>query len=257
MTLQVPAGFESRVSGPATTGERFTFRIGQEVIADFLEGDPDCPIVVGSVYNGTQNPPWTLLANQTQSGIKSQSSKGGSGFNEIRFEDKNGSEEIFIHAQKDMNTKVEHDETRTIGHDRTTTIQHDETVKITNNRSNTVGVNETISIGGSMSLTVGQDRTVKIGGSDSETVGTNKTVSIGASETHNTGGTRATMIGSADSLTAGGPIKITAPLVQINASVITLNAAMVKVAGVVQCTTVIASASVVSPSYTPGAGNMM
>lgn len=248
-------------------------RIGQEVIVDFLEGDPDCPIVVGSVYNGSNNPPWALPANQTQSGIKSQSSKGGGGSNEIRFEDKKSSEEIFIHAQKDMNTKVEHDETRvvgndrtattqhdetrTVGHDRTTTIQHDETVQIANNRSATVGVNETTSIGASMSLTVGQNRTTKVGGSDSETVGASKTVTIGASETHNTGAARSTTIGATDSLTAGGPINITAPMVTINASVITLNAAMVKVAGVVQCTSMIASAGVISPVYTPGAGNMI
>jgi type VI secretion system secreted protein VgrG len=248
-------------------------RIGQEVIIDFLEGDPDCPIIVGSVYNASQMPPWTLPDNKTQSGIKSQSSKGGGGSNELRFEDKKGSEEVFIHAQKDMNTKVEHDETRmigndrttktvhdetgTVGHDRTTTIQHDETAKIVNNRSTTVGANETTSIGSSMSLTVGQNCTKNVGSSDSETVGANKTVTIGGSETHNTGGARSTMIGSTESLNVGGPISITAPMVTINASVITLNAAMVKVAGVVQCTTVIASASVVSPSYTPGAGNMM
>lgn len=84
-------------------------RIGQEVVVDFLEGNPDRPLVVGSVYNADQMPPYTLPANMTQSGIKSRSSKGGGGdnFNEIRFEDKKGSEEIYIHAEKDLNEIIE------------------------------------------------------------------------------------------------------------------------------------------------------
>ena len=79
-------------------------RMGQEVIVAFEEGDPDRPIIVGSVYNAEQMPPYDLPANMTQSGIKSRSSKGGSpaNFNEIRFEDKKGSELIFVHAEKDQ-----------------------------------------------------------------------------------------------------------------------------------------------------------
>jgi type VI secretion system secreted protein VgrG len=104
-------------------------RIGQEVVVSFLEGDPDQPIIVGSVYNSNQMPPYTLPDNKTQSGIKSRSSLGGgaSNYNEIRFEDKMGSEQILVHAEKDMLTEVENDETRTVGHDRTTTIKNDET----------------------------------------------------------------------------------------------------------------------------------
>jgi type VI secretion system secreted protein VgrG len=107
-------------------------RIGQEVVVDFLEGDPDRPIIIGRVYNAEQTPPYGLPANQTQSGFKSRSSKGGGtdDFNEIRFEDKKGSEVITIHAQKNLDTTVENNETRQVGHDRTTTIQRHETKTI-------------------------------------------------------------------------------------------------------------------------------
>lgn len=104
-------------------------RIGQEVVVDFLEGDPDRPMITGRVYNADQMPPYTLPANQTQSGIKTRSSKGGGteNFNEIRFEDKKDSEMVTVHAEKDLDTSVEHDETRTVGHDRTVTITNNET----------------------------------------------------------------------------------------------------------------------------------
>jgi type VI secretion system secreted protein VgrG len=92
-------------------------RIGQEVIVSFLEGDPDRPIITGRVYNGMQKPPYALPANATQSGIKSRSSKGGNAktFNEIRFEDKSGSEELVIHAEKDFKVDVENDATWRVG----------------------------------------------------------------------------------------------------------------------------------------------
>lgn len=107
-------------------------RIGQEVIVDFLEGDIDHPIVTGRVYNGDQTPPYELPKNQTQSGVKSRSTKQGGtdNYNEIRFEDNKGKEEILVHAEKDLLTEVENDETRTVGNDRTTTIQNDETQTI-------------------------------------------------------------------------------------------------------------------------------
>ncbi|MGP8244876.1 MAG: type VI secretion system Vgr family protein [Bryobacteraceae bacterium] len=125
-------------------------RIGQEVMVDFLEGDPDRPIIVGSVYNNDQMPPYTLPDNKTQSGIKSRSSQGGAAanYNEFRFEDKMGSEEILLHAEKDLTTEVEHDENRTVGNNRTTTIQVNET--------KTVHGKETITIDGNQSTEITQ-----------------------------------------------------------------------------------------------------
>jgi type VI secretion system secreted protein VgrG len=91
-------------------------RIGQEVIVSFIEGDPDRPIITGRVYNDQNMPPYTLPANQTQSGIKSRSTKGGGAadFNEFRFEDKKGSEEIYLHAQKDFVEFIENKHTTTV-----------------------------------------------------------------------------------------------------------------------------------------------
>ena len=99
-------------------------RIGQEVIVDFLEGDPDRPIITGCVYNAEQMPPYDLPAHKTQSGVKSRSTlKGGpSNFNEIRFEDKKGKEHIFIHAERNLNTMVEANERRTVGNNSTVAI---------------------------------------------------------------------------------------------------------------------------------------
>lgn len=91
-------------------------RIGQEVVVEFVEGDPDRPMVLGRLYNAEQPPPYSLPANMTQSGFKSRSSKGGGteDFNEIRFEDKKGSELITVHAQKDLDMTVENDDTKTV-----------------------------------------------------------------------------------------------------------------------------------------------
>ncbi|WP_321470260.1 type VI secretion system Vgr family protein [uncultured Paludibaculum sp.] len=133
-------------------------RIGQEVIVDFLEGDPDRPIIVGSVFNAEQMPPYTLPDNKTQSGIKTRSSKQGTAdnCNEFRFEDKKGSEEVYLHAEKDMLVEVENDEVRKVDHDRTTTIKNDETKTVTDG-------NETITIKtGKQTITIQGDQTLLI-----------------------------------------------------------------------------------------------
>jgi type VI secretion system secreted protein VgrG len=139
-------------------------RIGQEVVVDFVDGDVDRPLIVGSVYNANTMPPYTLPANMTQSGIKSRSSKGGSAsnYNEIRFEDKMGSELLSTHAEKDQLVEVENDETVTIGHDRTETVSNDETITVKGKRTETVTGNETITVdqgNRSLTLNTGNDTT--------------------------------------------------------------------------------------------------
>jgi type VI secretion system secreted protein VgrG len=90
-------------------GTMFLPRVNQEVLVEFLEGDPDSPIITGRVYNGDQMPPYELPAEQTKSTIRSGSSKGGGGFNEVRFDDKKGAEQLFFHAQRDLDFVVKHD----------------------------------------------------------------------------------------------------------------------------------------------------
>jgi len=191
-------------------------RIGQEVIVSFLEGDPDRPIITGRVYNAAEMPPYDLPANQTQSGIKSRSSKGGSpaNFNEIRFEDKMGSEMLTIHAEKDQDISVENDESHSVGHDRTKTIAHDETTKVGNNRTETVGNNEQI--------TIGVNRTEKVGSNETITIGSNRTISVGKNEsatvalmrTHTVGINEAITVGAAQEITVGAAQTISVGAVQ-------------------------------------------
>jgi type VI secretion system secreted protein VgrG len=117
-------------------------RIGEEVIVEFLEGDPDRPIITGRVYNGDNDHPYGLPANKTQSGFKSNS-VGGTGFNEWRFEDRAGSEEIYIHAQRDHTHDVGHDHTHNVGHNHVHNVNNDYNVTIQNDWNVTVNNNVT------------------------------------------------------------------------------------------------------------------
>lgn len=121
-------------------GTVFTPRIGMEVVVEFLDGDPDRPLVTGSVYNGTNMPPWELPANKTQSGIETRSSKGGAkaDTNIFRFEDKKAAEIIYMHAQKDHVVEVEHDENITIDNDQTRYIKNNQTLKVKNDQTETI-----------------------------------------------------------------------------------------------------------------------
>ncbi|MDA7746356.1 type VI secretion system tip protein VgrG [Psychromonas sp.] len=151
-------------------GSSFLPRIGHEVIISFLDGDPDRPIVTGSVYNGNNKPPY---ASKTQSGIKTHSTKKASAdnYNEIRFEDKKDGEQIYVHAEKDLDTQVENNETLIIGNDRTKNIKHDEVSTIGNNRTKTVKNDENI--------TIDNDRNKIVNNNQTESIANNKTIEVG------------------------------------------------------------------------------
>ncbi len=155
-------------------------RIGQEVIVEFLEGDPDRPIITGRVYNADQMPPYALPGNMTQTGIKTRSTLGGgvANFNEIRFEDKKGDEQLYIHAEKNQDIEVENDETHSVGNDRKKTVDHDETTHVKHDRTETVDNNETITIGNDRTETVNGNEKINIAKNRTESVTGNENVSI-------------------------------------------------------------------------------
>ena len=144
-------------------GMMFIPRIGMEVIVHFLEGDPDQPIITGCVYNPSTMPPYTLPDEKTKSTIKTDSSKGGGGFNEIRFEDKKGSEQIFIHGEKNIDLRVKKDSLEHLGNDRHLIIKNNQYEKVHKDKHRQVIGDENVKVDGSLSLKIGADVDEKVG----------------------------------------------------------------------------------------------
>lgn len=146
-------------------GSIYIPRIGQEVVVDFLEGDPDQPIIVGSVYNADMMPPYTLPKEKTKSTVKSRSTLNGgtSNWNEIRLEDKKGNEQIFINAEKDLDLRVENDAREFIGNDRHLIVKANQLEQVGQDNHAHVKGDHLEKIDGDMSLQVGGERQEKIG----------------------------------------------------------------------------------------------
>ena len=162
-----------RVMQPwAGTGWGFVFipRIGMEVMVAFANGDPDRPVVVGSLYNGDHPPPYPLPEEKTKSTIKTNSSLGGGGSNELRFEDKAGQEEVYVHAQKDFNEVVEHNHSTLVRNDQFNTVNRCQTENVL--------VNQNLTVGGIRIKNVGGNETTHVGGTRNETVVGDEEISL-------------------------------------------------------------------------------
>jgi type VI secretion system secreted protein VgrG len=251
-------------------GQLIMPRVGQEVVVSFLEGDPDQPIVTGAVYNAQNMPPLDLPEQATRSTLKTNSSLGGEGFNEVRFEDKKGSEEVFIQAEKDYNRvvknndtlkvgfekadkgdqtidikndqavtigndqkqTVKHDQTVEIGNDRREAVKHDQTVEIGNDRKETVKNDQTVEIGNDRKETVKNDQTVEIGNDQKETVKNNQTVAIGGDQKVDVDGAQKIKVGTTIAIEAGTSIelKVGGSSIKIEAAKITIKSAQIEIA---------------------------
>ncbi len=236
-------------------------RIGQEVIVDFLEGDPDRPLITGRVYNDDNDPPYPLPDQAVVSGVKTNSSKGGQGYNELAMDDTADSELIRIHAQKDMQTTVENDDTQSVNHDRTIAVAgtHTETIKgdtaITISEGN---LTHEVSAGtadykvkGALSETYADTQTTKVTGAVAETYEASQTTKANEKISITSSGdeialTAATKIvlkagASSISLAADGTIELTGVNIKISgdaeaklasgANSVTCNTAEVNISG--------------------------
>ncbi|MFM2390048.1 MAG: hypothetical protein RLZZ437_1603 [Pseudomonadota bacterium] len=237
-------------------------RIGMEVVVEFLEGDPDQPLVTGCVYNARSMPPYALPQNKTMSVFKSKTHQGG-GFNEISFEDQVGRERIFIHAQRNHDTVVELNrnsnvgvvETTTVGVDQMLTVGKDQVINIGSNQITNIGTNAQVNIGAMLQTTVGANVEHTVGGSQlenytanlQETIGANLStevaashfLTIGANAEETVGGDKIIQVGGTLTLDAkklvfsvmneivlqgpGGSISISASGVKVNGIKIDLN----------------------------------
>lgn len=175
-----------RVSQPwAGSGQGGIFipRIGQEVVVQFLEGDPDRPLIVGRVYNGTNPVPHGLPGAKNISTIRSASTPGGGGYNELKFDDTKGKEEIFIHAQFDMNEVVEHNHNTTVQANQTNTVTGNHTNTITGNHTESVQLDQTLSVTGNQTSSVQLDRTFSVQGNQTSSVQLDQALHVNGNQT--------------------------------------------------------------------------
>ncbi len=176
-----------RVGQLQSSGSMVLPRVNWEVIVEFLEGDPDRPVVTGRLYNGTFMPPYQLPEGRTRTSLQTASTPAGGGSNEIRFEDKAGAEEIMIHSQYDTaiaaaNNRVSNvgnNQTLVVGNNATLEVGANETIQITNGFQNTIGAAQTVDVGGNRSVEVNAVYGLTVAGSSETTVGGNHMEMVG------------------------------------------------------------------------------
>ncbi|MFO0837429.1 MAG: type VI secretion system tip protein TssI/VgrG [Phycisphaerae bacterium] len=173
-------------------GMMFLPRVGQEVIVDFLEGNPDRPIITGRVYNADHMPPYSLPDSKTRSCIKTRSTRGGNGSNEIRFEDAQGSEQLLFHAQKDLHVRTLNDRLETIERDQHLLVRRDQVEQVDGNHHLTLGGSRCEQISGETSLAVMGMVSIRVDGTHSTTVARDVVERFGADHRHEVAATHAT-----------------------------------------------------------------
>lgn len=198
-------------------GAAFWPRIGQEVVVDFLEGDPDRPIIVGSVYNANEMPPYTLPDEKTKTVMfKSLSSKGGGGFNEFRIEDKKGSEQIFINAERNTDFRIKNDRFETIGNETHLIVKTDQLEQVGGDKHLQIKGDQNEKVGGTFSLTVTQDVQQKVGTKYALQSGTEIHLKSGTNLVIETGATLTLKVGGNFININSGGIFIVGTMVMIN-----------------------------------------
>ena len=191
-------------------------RVGMEVLVTFLEGDPDQPLISGCLYHKTNPAPYPLPANKTRTVFKTMSSPGGSGFNELRIEDKKGAEQIFLHAQRDWDENIEHDQKIRVGNERHDTVEQNSYTEFKAEEHHTVYADRKVEARANDHLTVGVNQHIKIG--------TGQFIDAGQ-EIHLSSGMKVVLEAGAELTLVGGGsfIKIDAGGVTMSGPVINMN----------------------------------
>lgn len=204
-------------------GSMFIPRIGMEVVVSFLEGDPDQPLITGCVYNGDAMPPYALPAEQTKSTIRSNTSKGGAGYNEIRFDDKKDAEEVYVQAEKDYNRVVKNNDTLKVGFEKKD--KGDQTIAIFNDQSIDVGNDRKLHVKNDQTDSIDNNLTVTVKGEESRTVSKDQSVSVDGGQSIKVGKTCVIEAGTSIELKVGGSS------IKIEAAKITIKSAQIAIEG--------------------------
>ena len=200
-------------------GSQFIPRVNTEVIVNFLNGDPDRPVAIGSLYNGNNNIPKDLPSKKTQSYIKTQSMPGGSdNFNLLLFEDKGGDELVhmqaeknhLLHAKNDSDNNIDHDERTVVGNDRTESVGRDESIDIGHDRTESVGNDETISIGNDQDITVNHDQNNHILNTQANKIDKDKITYVGNHRVDETYANQTLKVGGHYDVTVNGKLDVKA-----------------------------------------------
>jgi type VI secretion system secreted protein VgrG len=187
----------------AGMGAAFVPRVGQEVVIRFLDGDPDRPLVVGAVYNGTNVPPLELPHQKTRSTLRTATTPGSDGYNELRFEDEAGREEIHLHAQKDREVEVRAEEERVVRGNAALSVEDDRTKRVLGSQRLDLARDDARAVGASETTTVALARDVTVAGTHEERVGAVQTVTVGGAQDVTVANASAVTVGAAAALNVG------------------------------------------------------
>lgn len=209
-------------------------RVGQEVVVTFLNGDPDYPLVIGSVYNSAHMPPYDLPGDSTISGVKSRSTKGGDGstYNEISMDDRKGSEAITIHAQKDFNIDVgnnvganaagnassntDGNASTSVGGDNSVSVTGNDSLSVNGNYSGTVDGNKSFTVSGNQESTVSGNDSTSVSGDQDASVGGDRSASVGGNQTASVSGNEEASISGNQTVNVGATQDVSAATHNLN-----------------------------------------
>jgi type VI secretion system secreted protein VgrG len=209
------AGAWMRVAQRGTAGSMLLPRVGWNVMALHEEGSPDAPMVMSRVFDAEHPPPYALPAHKTQTAYKTATTPGGGSFNEIRFEDRAGAEEMLVHASRDMGVLVQNDKTEAVSAQSTRSVGNDERVTVGGNDMENVAGNQTVTIGADETDSVAGAREVVVSGDESSRVGGGRRLKVGAGAETAVVGARSVSVGAAQIDASVGSVAATAPTMKV------------------------------------------